>query len=265
MTDQSRLVQAAEPVRLARTVAALILREMSTTYGRNVIGYLWAIIEPAAGILLLSLVFAAAFRVPPIGTSFAIFYASGLLPFLAYLDISQKLAQSLRFSKQLLAYPGVTFIDALLARLILNALAQLMVFVTVLGGILLIFDVDVILVGEDLLLAAAMLIVLAAGVGTFNCFAMSVFPTWERVWAILNRPMLLISCVLFDFESVPEPYRDYLWFNPLVHVIGKLRAGIYPTYRDDYVSPVFVFAVGATLLALGLALLRRYHSDILNR
>ena len=56
-----------------RAIGALILREMSTSNGRSPGGYLWAVLEPAGGIALLSLVFAAAFRNPPIGISFPMF------------------------------------------------------------------------------------------------------------------------------------------------------------------------------------------------
>jgi hypothetical protein len=47
-----------------RTITALILREMATTYGRSPGGYLWAVLEPVAGVALLSLVFSLALRNP---------------------------------------------------------------------------------------------------------------------------------------------------------------------------------------------------------
>ena len=53
---------------------------------------------------------------PLIGTNFPLFYASGYLVFQMYHDIANKVATSLRFSRPLLAYPAVTFVDALLAR-----------------------------------------------------------------------------------------------------------------------------------------------------
>ena len=39
-----------------RVVFALIIREMSTTYGRSAGGYIWAILEPVGAIALMSLV-----------------------------------------------------------------------------------------------------------------------------------------------------------------------------------------------------------------
>ena len=39
----------------ARVLFALVMREMTTRFGRSSAGYLWALIEPAAFIALLSL------------------------------------------------------------------------------------------------------------------------------------------------------------------------------------------------------------------
>ena len=59
--------------RFVRTILALILREMSTTYGRSAGGYIWAVLEPAAGIALLAFAFSLALRAPSLGTNFALF------------------------------------------------------------------------------------------------------------------------------------------------------------------------------------------------
>lgn len=250
--------------RTARTVSALVLREMSTTYGRTSLGYLWALMEPVAGIMLLTLVFSITFHAPPLGTNFALFYASGLMPFMMYMDLSGKIATSLRFSQPLLFYPGVTFVDAILARVVLNIFTELMVFTLVMSGIIIGMDVDVILDVPAILYGIAMAFALAIGVGTMNCFLLTMFPVWERAWAILNRPLLIVSCVLFTLDSVPQPFQDFLWWNPLVQIVGQVRSGIYPTYDANYVSALYVFGVSGVLLAAGLLLLDRYKSYLIN-
>ena len=95
-------------VQTGRAVMALILREMATSYGRSPGGYAWAVLEPLAGIAPLTVVLSVAFHAPPLGSSFALFYATGLVPFLFYNEISTKVAQSINFSRPLLAYPSVT-------------------------------------------------------------------------------------------------------------------------------------------------------------
>lgn len=247
-----------------RTIAALVLREMSTTYGKSPGGYIWAILEPAAGVVLLSVLFSLAFRSPPIGSSFPLFYSTGLLPFTMYGNVSKKIAMSLNFSRQLLFYPGVTFVDAILARFILNYVTQLLVFLAVAWGIVAIQDLQLTLDLSSIFLALAMAGFLGLGVGVMNCFLMKRFPVWIRVWAIVTRPLFLLSCVFMMFDSIPKPYSDYLWFNPLIHVVGQMRAGFYSTYRPYYVEPLYVFGLSLFLLALGLALLTKRHHDLEN-
>ena len=71
-----------------RVVAALMLREMDTRFGRAAGGYLWAIAQPLGAILLLAVAFSLMLRTPPMGTSFMLFYATGIVPFNMYRSIS---------------------------------------------------------------------------------------------------------------------------------------------------------------------------------
>ena len=247
-----------------RAVGALILREMTTTYGRSAGGYLWAVLEPVAGIALLVFIFSLVMRTPPMGTNFAIFYATGFIPFMYYMNLAQKIADSIRYSSRLLAYPAVTFVDAMVARLLLNMVTQLLVAYIVLAGIVLVTDTRTDPQIGPIALGFLMATVLAAGVGAMNCFLGTAFPTWNKIWGVLNRPMFIVSCIIFVFDSVPQPFRDWLWFNPLIHVVGQVRHGFYPGYAGSYISPVYVFAVGIALLTIGLALLTRYHRDLMD-
>ncbi|MGJ8615488.1 MAG: ABC transporter permease [Sulfitobacter sp.] len=246
-----------------RAVIALILREMSTTYGRSPGGYLWAILEPALGITLLVLVFSLAFSAPPLGTNFALFYASGILPFLMFNDVVNKVASAIPFSRQLLEYPRVTFVDALLARLILNAITHLMAHVCILTFILNVFSISTSINYIDICLAYLLVIFIALGVGALNGILILSYPMWQTIWSIVTRPLLLVSCIIFLFESVPQQYADFLWYNPLVHIIGLMREGYYPYYHPTYVSVIFVVMFASTCCATGLFFLRRYHQDML--
>ena len=248
-----------------RSIMALILREMSTTYGRSPGGYIWAILEPVAGIALLTVIFSAGFRTPPLGTSFALFYACGLLPFLMYSDVAMKVSQTMGFSRALLEYPRVTFVDALLARYLLSVLTQLMVHFLVIGGIFLIYSPHTSLDFNNIFLGYVVTLLLAFGVGTINSFLTLAYPVWQTVWAVMNRPIFLISCLFFLFETIPQPWSDILWYNPLVHVMGIMRDGYYPYYQPTYVSVIYPCAIGAILTIVGLFLLNRYHRDILDR
>lgn len=263
--DLTRLRSVRRPMRLGtlRTMMALMLREMTTTYGRSPGGYIWTVLEPVAGIAVLTAVFSAGFRNPALGTNFAIFYATGMIPFLAFNDISGKMSQSINYSRQLLAYPRVTYIDTLMARFVLNMLTQMLVAYLVISGILLLFDTRTTLVMSQILLSFAMVGALAAGIGIFNCLLMMLYPIWQRAWTILTRPLFFISGVFFTYETIPQPYREYFWYNPLIHVIGTMRSGFYISYEATYVSPLYVFGIALVTGVTGLVFLRRYYKDIM--
>ncbi|THH38047.1 sugar ABC transporter permease [Aliishimia ponticola] len=246
-----------------RSISALLLREMATTYGRSPGGYLWAVVEPSAGIALLTFVFSLAFRSPPLGDNFPIFYATGILPFMMYVQMNSKLMVSIWFSKPLLQYPAVSFIDAIISRLLLNLMTQIMVFYVVITTIMILYKPQVTIDAPTVALSISMATVLGSGVGVLNCLLISVAPVWQRAWNILNRPMFIISGIFFLFESIPEPYASILWFNPLVHIIGVMRSAFYPTYDANYVSVAYVFGFGLISMVVGLFFLRRWHKDFL--
>lgn len=246
-----------------RAIVALMLREMSTTYGRSPGGYLWAVLEPIGAIALLSVIFSLGFRDPPMGVNFPIFYATGMVPFLMFMNISGKVAQALTFSKALLSYPSVTFVDAVLGRFFLNAMTQVLVSYIVFIGIILVFETRTSPAVPQIAMACVMSMALGLGVGVFNCFLFTMFPIWQRIWTVVTRPLFILSCILFLFDTIPQPYRDVLWYNPLVHVVGEMRHGFYPTYDAAYVSFIYVFGLSFGLMTLGLVFLRRYHRDLL--
>jgi len=248
----------------ARTVAALMLREMSTRYGRKPGGYLWAVLEPLGAIMLLSVGFSLLLRSPSLGDSFLLFYATGYLPFDMYKSLSTSVARSITFSKPLLFYPSVTWLDTILARFALNTLTLLTVSCILLTGILLGTDTRTVLDMPPIVTAMALGAGLGLGVGALNCFLNGMFPVWEQIWAIVMRPMFLASGVLFLYDDLPSGVQAILWWNPVMHVTGLMRTGFYPMYGADYVSVPFVLAVILGTLVMGLIMLSRYHRQLLN-
>ncbi|MBY6140990.1 ABC transporter permease [Leisingera daeponensis] len=248
-----------------RTIAALMLREMSTRYGRTPGGYLWAVLEPLAAILFLAIGFSLVIRNPSLGTSFLLFYATGFLPFNLYQSVSTTVARALSFSRPLLRYPAVTWIDALLARFLLNSLTGILVTLLLTGAVLAVIDSRAVLDLPPAVLAMFLAMILGLGVGTLNCVLSGLFPLWEVAWSIFTRPLFIASGILFIYEDLPPLAQDILWYNPLIHISGLMRTGFYPTYSASYVSVPFVLLSSLGLLALGLVLTGRYHRDILNR
>lgn len=248
-----------------RTIGALILREMSTVYGKNPGGYLWAIVEPLGGILIMALGFSLLLRSPSLGSSFILFYASGFVPFLFYQDIARVTAFSLSYSKALLRYPVVSWIDAVLARVILYTLTGTVVAAIIMSCLLIYLEHNAALHLEYLVLAYLGALLMGTGVGLINCVLFGVWPIWQTIWGIVVRPLFLASGVLFIWEDLPTFAQDILWYNPLFHLTTTFRQGIYPTYSPQFVSLPLLFGSGIVLTAFGLLLLKRFHLQVLEK
>ncbi len=247
-----------------RVVFALMLREMATTYGRSPGGYVWTIVEPVAGITVMTLVFSLIARSPALGTNFALFYASGFLPFMTYMTIVNRVGSAIRYSRPLLAYPSVTFIDTIVSRLLLTLLTNILVMILVIGGIHVINGIDASPDFVRLLDALGMMTVLGVGFGLINCYLFGVYPVWEQFWSILNRPLFLVSGLFFLIDALSEQVRDILLWNPLAHFIIEFRAGIYPIYDGYYASPIYVYGIGLIASFVGMLLLYREHRYLIH-
>lgn len=271
MTDPSlplmpALKPAAQPhlrFRGVRVITALILREMSTTYGRSPGGYLWAVLQPVAMVVMLTLAFSVFLRAPSLGTSFLLFYASGFLIMRMFQEVVVAVGTAISFNQSLLAYPRVTYADTLLARAILAVLTQVMVSGIVLVGIFIYDDVRVILDFAPILQAYGLAILLAVGIGTFNAYASFSFPVYKTIWGILTRPLMLVSGIFYIYEDLPQFAQSILWFNPLIHLTGLSRIGFYADYDPSYISILNVTLVATMTLFFGVLLLRRFSRDIL--
>lgn len=242
-----------------------MLREMETTYGRSPGGYIWAIIQPVGMIALLSLAFSLLVRAPSMGTSFMFFYATGFLPFDLYGQVAGKITAALKYSRPLLSYPSVTWVDAIAARFLLNMITGVTLFCIVITGIMLFVEtrtiVNIVPVTEALLMAGA----IGLGIGLTNCLLIGLYPVWGLIWGILSRPLFLASGVLFIYEDMPRAVQNILWWNPLMHVTGLLRSGFYPTYQASYVSLTYGFGFALILIAVSLIFLRANYKLVLEQ
>jgi capsular polysaccharide transport system permease protein len=246
----------------ARAIAALMLREMGATYGRKPGGYVWALLEPIGVIVVLSIGFSLLVRHPPIGNSFLLFFATGFLPFRLYSQMYSKIQGALKYSRPLMAYPRVTWIDVILARFILALLTQSLVIFLAFGGILMMSDTNAIIDPIPILIGLSIVALLGLGVGLINAIVGGIWPVWLSLWSIMSRPLFFISGILFLYESMTDRVQAIIWWNPILHAVSYLRTGFYPTYRADFVSLIYCFAVVFIILPFGLLIMRRWYKTV---
>lgn len=247
-----------------RVVGALLVRETTTRFGSKPGGYVWALLDPSAHIFLLVSIFQAIAHSPALGTSFALFFATGYIAFQFYQAMSAYLNSAVRANRALLSYPGVAPIDTIVARCILQAGTTALVATIVLGTILTIARLHFSISWPPIFHAILNASLLGIGIGMMNNVLFVKFPAYEQIFNIVNRPLFLVSGVFFLVDSIPHPYQSVVLLNPLAHIIMIFRTGFYPEYRAIgadleylYLLSFLTFFVGMLIFTSYSAVLRK--------
>ncbi|ASP35867.1 ABC transporter permease [Labrenzia sp. VG12] len=232
---------------------ALVIREMTTRYGSKFGGYMWAILDPVLTITILTLVFSALARVPALGRSFTLFFASGYAAFYLYRSMSDQICSSVEANRALLNYPIVRPYDTIIARVILQTATLFVINIVIFGFLYITVPIQRIDLGP-IFLAAAVALPLGAGVGISNIVWFHFSSVYKSIWGVVNRPAFIVSGVFYLPETLPPPFRDLIMWNPLVHIVGLFRRGIYPNYKASYVDLSYVGGLAIFSVVFGLCL-----------
>ena len=249
-------MQATLPVlmlRQSRVVAALVLREMRSRFGRHQLGYLWTIIRPLILLSILVFIFRKAGRPAPFGNSMPLFFATGVLPFYLFSRTMRNMATAIDKNEALFEYPWVTPVDALLARGILEVVTYTSVTIIGISGIIVFFDTPLPDRVHVLAVALAGLGLLGFGMGCINAVVGSILPAWRAAIGLMQRGLIFFSAVMHPTEGLPLYIRDILAWNPIVHGIELFRSGYYMGYRCSILDVGYLFTFGLMLCLIGLA------------
>lgn len=245
MKDPAGIVQ-------LRVIGALLRRDVKTRFGARAANYLIAIGWPLVHMAVLLLVYGLIGRVAPIGTSTALFFATGLLPFMTFQYPSRQLMLGPMMNNPLLSFPVVTFMDIVLARVILEiitAFAVIMLFAFILFA----FGMDIVPRYPDEAVAAlSASLFLAMGVGFVNTVINRFFRVWFLAYVLIVILLYMASGIVFMPEAVPEKYRDILVWNPGLQVVEWFRSAYYEGYGKLTLDKPYVLMFALTALSVGL-------------
>lgn len=238
----------------ARIVAALVLREMRTRFGRSRLGYLWAVVEPIGHLLTLGSVFSLLNQgAPPAGDSLFLFYLTGLLPFLLFGHVASDLAPALAANAAVLQVPIIKRIDVIVARSLLLLATEIVVGALALAGAALLGAQG--MPADPLSAAQAVCLtwLLATGVGTANLVLSELLRSWDVLFAAVNRLLYFASGIYYSPVVMPDEVRRVLAWNPVLHCVEWFRAGFYRQYEPHWLDRVYLLTWAAGALLLGLA------------
>ena len=177
--------------------------------------------------------------------------------------MTASVGQAITSNRGLLTYPVVRPLDAVLAKFITDLLTMFVVGVVLYTGIIRYYALPVTLDLAAIFNGFLLMGLLGLGFGTLNCVIFRFWPTWRQFWSVLTKPLFVISCMFYTFESLPTQAQAVMWYNPLNHAVGLMRSGFYSGYEPLYVSPLYVLGLAFSGFLVGAYLLRRHRSALL--
>ena len=247
---------------LAVTLAvwrAIFLREALDRLFDMRAAWFWLLMEPVLHIAFITFIFTVIRMRTVGGIDVAVWIIVGMLAFFMFRRTAMQVMHAVDSNKPLFAYRQVKPFDTSIVRGGLEAFLMLMVAMVILTAAAFlghdVFPDDPLLV----LVAIFGLWLFGVGYGLVASVLMALVPETEHILKIVMMPLYLISGVIMPISAVPQPYRDFLLINPLVHGLELVRQGFSTYYHMvPGVSMGYLYMWGIVSVFLGLVLYRRF-------
>ncbi len=239
-----------------RLLLALMLRDIKTRFGGSEWGFLLAIGWPLSHVLVLILLNGALGRTAPYGDSAALWYATGVIPFMCFSYMSRFIMMGIALNKPLLSFPAVKVTDILFARAIVEVLSASLV-ILILFGFFWSAGIDFMpldIVQASLALLAMML--LGVGMGMINAIIAAAVPFWITGYALLMVIMWFASGVVFVPDSLPLSAQEILSYFPPLQGVEWMRSAYYEGYGAAILDKGYVVSFAVCTAFAGLAVER---------
>ncbi|HFH2727462.1 TPA: ABC transporter permease [Escherichia coli] len=245
------------------TIEALFLREIRTRFGKYRLGYLWAILEPSAHLLMLLGILGYVMHRTMPDISFPVFLLNGLIPFFIFSSISKRSISAIEANQGLFNYRSVKPIDTIIARALLETLIYVIVYILLMLIVWIVGEYFKITNLLRIMGTWSLLIILSCSIGLIFMIVGRTFPEMQKVLPLLNKPLYFGSCIMFPLHSIPKQYWPYLLWNPLVHVVELSRESVMPGYISEGVSLNYLAMFTLVTLFISLALYRNREEAML--
>lgn len=249
----------------SRIFVASVLRDMRTRFGRTYASFVVAIAWPLTHIALICSANYFTNKVAPIGDDPGIFVTTGIIPYIFCLYPARFTAFAVLQNKALLQFSIIKPLHLIAARAFLELLSASIVF-AIFASIL--YALDVAIIPFDIhrafaVLGATVFLGISMGfVGVTLCAFNPMAGLLTVVFSVLG--LYMSSGALFSPTLLSGSARAALYYNPLYHSVGLLRATYFDGYNSDDCDIDYMLLVGLVLFFLGLLGERLLRGRIMN-
>lgn len=226
-----------------RVIWALAMREMITRFGREGLGSLWLIAEPAMFIVGVMLIFSQ-LHADHAGSSYAEYLAVSYPTLLFWRNGTGRVVKAIEVNRALLHHLPIRPIDIIYARIIVefsgSAAAFIVLFVVLIYLGICQWPADWLMLAGGYLLVIAFsfaFVMIMAALAEFS-------DTIERTSHIILYLMLPFSGIFIPLSAIPEEFREALLYFPLVNAVEYFHAGYYGNRMTTYYDvPYTIFVI----------------------
>lgn len=243
---------------------ALFIREaVSRLYHRRA-AWAWLLLEPAGHIGFFIFMFSVTGVHAVGGVNAALWIVVGQLGFFMFRRPMNISMAGVAMAKPLFTYRQVKPVDAVIIRAVAEGLLMLVISLVILIAVAL-FGIPV---WPDnlitLLFALFALWLLGIGVGMILSVLREFVRETEDLVNLVMIPVYFFSGLFFPVAAVPQPYREGMIFNPIVHGVDALRLGFAGHYQSfNGLNLIYVYVVAMGCLFIGLVLHQIYQTRLI--
>jgi len=247
-----------ETYRYRELIWALAMKELRIRYKRSVLGFLWALLNPALLMLVLTLVFSNLMRFPI--PHYAIFLLSVLLPWTFF-------SQSLSYAVESIVGNGDLIKKVRVAKLVFPVAAVVSNLIN-LGLSLIPLALLVPLLRHPfywtwlyLPVPLLALTIFTLGMTFFFATANVYYRDVSHILQIVLSAWFYVTPIIYPLDFIPMKYKWIFKLNPIIYVINQFRLAVYYGMLPKASSIAASFVCGFISLFIGFAIFRKYQDD----
>jgi capsular polysaccharide transport system permease protein len=235
-----------------RTIGVLMHQQFASRFASSRLAALVALAEPILLVVLIILIRGVLRdRLPIYGTSIAVFFSSGFLPFYLFIQISMRVMATHTESSQRL--PRSTSFDVIVAT-VLTETAVYLVMMTVWFAGMWAWGLSEAVPHSIATCLHALVYIggFAVGIGLINSAIGRRFTLWRFIYARGSRVLVFASGVFQVVDFLPPSTRAWISWNPLAHGVEWFRLGIYGRYPDLILDQSYLGLCAGISLFVGI-------------
>jgi len=236
------------------------LRDIQVRYTQTFLGVAWAIAQPLAFMVILTLVKATVFQEESSeGAPHTIFLYAAMVPWLFFQNsltfASNSIAGNMNLVKKIY-FPREIFPASAILACVLDFLIASMIFL----GMMLFYRIPltVHLVWVPVLFGIELLFVI--GIGMFVAASNVFYRDVKYLVPLAIQLLFFASPVFYSVERVPEAFRSWYLLNPMAVVIDGFRKAIVHGVRPEAAPVLMSFAVAGVCCALAYKYFKHFEA-----